>query len=210
MVTRKNKSILMVAVLGLMLGLSGCVRSGSKKTRVIQRYHSEKDNIAVVVTKFGAKDATRVLKTDTRAAGYQPLALWMHNKSDDTLIFRASTLDVPLSNPDDAAYNTQSEAMWLGLSAGYLAALFYWPAVIPAGALTGWMLYKNHQVANTIKSVGLYETDTIQLLPYEQFTRVAFVPTDLKINGFRFTVYNVEKKAFVPFRVVFSNEHVPA
>ena len=63
------------------------------------------------------------------------------------------------------------------------------------------MSHANKTVTHSVCSQGFADEDSLDILPYEQVSRVLFVSAKDFVSNFRMHLFNVHAKTFVPFTV---------
>jgi hypothetical protein len=201
-----------LALVVLVLG-SGCGNKSPRKhthahhrrsAKVVAKkveFHGVKDNVEVNVRTLDKHDCKKTFGRDLDACGYQALQLTLFNNSKNTLLLRASDIRLPIERVTTVTENSRFGTMFYSLPSACIAALFFWPALLPMAGIGAWMSHKNHRLVKTLYAMGFDNKDTVELLPFESVSRMVFVANDALPNKFLMRVYNINQKSFIPFAV---------
>lgn len=93
--------------------------------------HKEKNRVEVAAREFTASEFKRYFDTSVDCSKVVPLQLFVHNKSDTTLILDAQSLNLKLLTVADVKRKLHRNT--IGRTVGYGAAsVVLWPLLIPA------------------------------------------------------------------------------
>jgi hypothetical protein len=204
MVSTRSFSSLVIVGMFCALALPACTKKmGGKQRAGGDRYTATRDQVELKVLKMDADDSHKYFGKNLISKGYQPLSLTIYNDSDDALLLRASSIDLPLETADTVASTAHIPTIALTLIPAYFAGVFFWPALIPVAAAGFFMAASNHTLDNKVGSSALEADHAVEILPYERVTRTIFVANDTSIDEFSLYIFNVHKKSFIPFTIDF-------
>lgn len=184
----------------LLVGLSGCNKRWVRPSSKTPSYQETKDNIIVRVAQLNKADCKRRFGKNLLSYGYQPLLLNIYNNSDDALLIRASSIDLPLESAYEVANIVRLPVFAFTAAPAYAAALFFWPAIIPVIGAGMWMGAHNRSVAQKLQQIALEGDQAIEILPYERMQRVLFVSAAAP-DTFCLHLFNMHQKTFIPFTI---------
>ena len=142
---------------------------------------AEKDVVATAKA-FNKSDCKRYLDRDVIAEGYQPIQLYIENKSDKPYSFALSRVSLPVAQPEEVAQTVHTSTV--GRAVGYgVGAIFLWPLAIPA-IVDGVKSAEANDHLDVDYSSKAARDQVIQ--PHSHFNKLLFVP----VNGYQssFTV----------------------
>lgn len=184
------------------LALPACAKKAAKRAGG-DRYAETREQVELKVIKMDEDDCQKYFGKNLIAKGYQPLLLTVYNDSDDALLLRASSIDLPLETASTVASSAHIPTIPLTLIPAYFAGLFFWPALIPVAAAGFFMAASNHTLDTKVDAMSLEADHAVEILPYERVTRTIFVDSDASIDEFSLYIFNVHKKSFIPYTVDF-------
>lgn len=200
------RSLCSLIIIGLTcsLLLPACTKKGAKQRTGTDRYVETRDQVELKVLKMDADDCYKCFGKNLISKGYQPLLLTIYNDSDDALLLRASSIDLPLEPASTVSSAAHIPTIPLTLIPAYFAGLFFWPALIPVAAAGFFMAMSNSTLDNKVDSAVLEADNSVEILPYERISRTLFVDSSISVEQFSLYIFNVHKKSFIPFTVDFS------
>ena len=133
--------------------------------------------------------------------GIVPILLTVDNQTSDVLLLRGQSIHASLQDPYTVAQMGHYDTLLLTTSSSYLSFLFFWPALLPSLGAGAYMSHANRTLTNTVCSQGFADEDSLDILPYEQISRVLFLSAHDFTANFRMHLFNVHAKTFVPFTV---------
>ncbi len=166
-------------------------------------YEQTRDNVTITATKITGKEVKRQFGRNLVAYGFQPIAITLYNDSDDALLLRASSFDVPLERAQTVIETVQIPTLWYTVVPACYAGIYFWPALIPIAGAGYWMSSRNTSMANKVQAQVFEGDNAVEILPYEQLTKVIFVRNEGYQDEISFHIFNMHKKSFVPFTVSF-------
>jgi hypothetical protein len=160
--------------------------------------------IHVTAHKMTSKECSKIFGKNFISYAYQPITLTIYNDSDDVLLLRSASINMPLEQADTIIDATKHPVFWTTSLTTFLSAIYFWPAIIPSLCLGMWMKWNNTKLANKV-SHGLLEEDmAIEILPYEQATRTFFVASHAVPDSCNFHLFNIDQKTFIPYNIALS------
>lgn len=181
--------------------LPACAKKIEEITHQKAIFQSSKDDIIIRVHKIDAKESRSRFGKSLLSYGYQPLQFTIYNDSDDALLMRASSIDLPLEASYSVAHAAHTPTLAYTVAPAYLAGLFFWPALIPVGGAAFWMMSNNQTLTQKVMAHAFEGDAAIEILPYERMTRVLFVKKDNLPSAFSLHLFNIHKKTFIPFTI---------
>ena len=205
MVSARTLFSIVIAGMVCSFGLPGCSKKTASKRPTGYRYTETREQVELKVLKLDSDDCHKYFGKNLISSGYQPLSLTIYNDSDDALLLRASSIDLPLENADSVARAAHIPTLAITLVPAYFAGVFFWPALVPVAAAGFFMASSNHALDNKVAAFALESDHAVEILPYERITRTIFVATDVSADEFSLHLFNVHKKSFIPFTVDFKD-----
>lgn len=179
--------------------LPACAKKIEEITAHKAIFQSAKDDIIVRVHKIDSTESRARFGKNLLSYGYQPLQFIIYNDSDDALLMRASSIDLPLEASYSVAHAAHTPTLAYTVAPAYLAGLFFWPALIPVAGAAFWMMSNNQTLTQKVAAHAFEGDAAVEILPYERMSRVLFVKTDNVPQTFSLHLFNIHKKTFIPF-----------
>lgn len=195
-----------LGLLGLiLLTTAGCVRQKVVLEKTFARlehlnaytanFVAEKNDILLAVKKFSPYECQKLFGVNVIRCGYQPIQITVTNFSEDMVYISPTYISLPITSPKKVAKNCHWKTSELVTSAGVLACVFYWPALIPTAYCGLEMHANNTQISkNIIKQDVIQCWDNITVLPTENVSRIIFVATHLCSDDFYITIHSTKNK----------------
>lgn len=201
------RSSYFLVIIGLLcsLVLPACTKKAGKQRPGGYLYVETRDQVELKVLKMDADDCYKYFGKNLIAKGYQPLLITIYNDSDDALLLRASSIDLPLETATTVSTASYIPTLPLTVIPAYIAGLYYWPLIVPAFAAGFFMAASNHKLDVRVDAGALEADHAVEILPYERVTRTIFIAGDVPVHEFSLHVFNVHKKSFIPFTVDFKS-----
>lgn len=194
----KHSQLSVLAVASVLILLSGCAsyQAASLNTLSSDAMVSGmpgREEIVVVAKAFNKADCKRYLDRDVIAQGYQPIQLYIENKSDKNYAFSLSRVSLSCASPEEVAEKVHTSTV--GRATGYgVGALFLWPLAIPA-IVDGVKSSQANDALDIDFSSKAARDQVIQ--PHAYFNKLLFVPSNEYQPAFTVTLMdqNSNKKA---------------
>jgi len=200
-----KKRPVLIAVLGLcaIIGFSGCSKRWltSHKRDYAPQYQETKEGVSLRVRMVSPKESRERFGANLIYRGYQPLTLTIYNNTDDALLLRASSIDLPLERAKNVARSAHLNTFAITVAPACFSAIFYWPALIPVIGSGLWVASRNRTIMRKTKFSSLEGDAAIEILPHERVCRDIFVKVDAFSHFFSLHLFNVHQKSFIPFNV---------
>lgn len=181
--------------------LPACARKIASLTEKTEVFQDSKENIIVRVHRIDGDESKARFGKNLLSYGYQPLSLTIYNDSDDALLLRASSIDLPLETGFDTAKSSHTPTLAYTAVPAYLAGLFFWPALIPVAGAGFWMMANNQQLTRAITAQSFEGDMGVEILPYERMSKVLLVKSENLAQSFSLHLFNIHKKIFIPFTI---------
>lgn len=194
----KHSQLSVLAVASVLILLSGCAsyQAASLNTLSSDAMVSGmpgREEIVIVAKAFNKADCKRYLDRDVIAQGYQPIQLYIENKSDKNYAFSLSRVSLSCASPEEVAEKVHTSTV--GRATGYgVGALFLWPLAIPA-IVDGVKSSQANDALDIDFSSKAARDQVIQ--PHAYFNKLLFVPSNEYQPAFTVTLMdqNSNKKA---------------
>jgi len=161
---------------------------------ILSSHSMEKKEILIVAKAFSKRDCQRYLDRDVIAEGYQPVQLYIENRSDKSYVFALDRISLAHAEPEEVAEKVHTSTV--GRAVGYgVGALFLWPLAIPA-VVDG---IKSHEANNALDTDFLSKAARNQVIePHSYFNKLLFVPNNEYQPSFTLTLLdqNAQAKTF--------------
>jgi hypothetical protein len=190
-------AVLLLSILG------GCGPRVKKQRPLTYQCQQEQNGVEVAVEMLTKSQMKELFGVDFLNYGFVPLSLTINNKTSDALLLRGQSIHLPLEEPYRVAEAAHYSTLSTTLLTTYLSVLFFWPAVLPSLGGGYYMSRTNAAITHSVCEHGLADDDSLDVLPYEQATKVVFVPVDSFTPQFRMHLFNVHEKSFIPFTIAF-------
>ncbi|MBM3207420.1 MAG: hypothetical protein FJZ57_02285 [Chlamydiae bacterium] len=153
--------------------------------------------VVAVAKAFTKQDCIRYLDRDLIRKGYQPLQLYVENRSNKTYSFALNRISLPYATSDEVADKVHTSTV--GRITGYgVGALFIWPLVIPA-IIDG---IKSSEANQALDEDFYCKSVKDQIIgPYSHMNTIIFVPRSDFKNNFNFTLIDIASKEPVTLSV---------
>lgn|GEM_PF-5496925 len=182
--------------------ISGCFRRSKLKPEPVSYYYEqEKDGVLVEVEMMPATQIKENFGVNLLNYGIVPITLTIDNQTPDALLLRGQSVHITLEDPYKVAEMAHYNTLLFTTSSAYLSCVFFWPALLPSLGAGIYMSHANKTVTHSVCSQGFADEDSLDILPYEQVSRVLFVSAKDFVSNFRMHLFNVHAKTFVPFTV---------
>lgn len=181
--------------------LPACAKKIGAMAEKIAVFEDAKENISVRVHCIDADESKARFGKNLLSYGYQPLSLTVYNDSDDALLFRASSIDLPLETGYDTAKSAHTPTLAYTAVPAYLAGLFFWPALIPVAGAGFWMMSNNQQLTRNVAAQSFEGDMGVEILPYDRMSKVLLVKSGNLPPSFSLHLFNIHKKIFIPFTI---------
>lgn len=150
----------------------------------------EQEDLVVVAKAFNKSDCKRYLDRDVIAEGYQPVQLYIENKSDKNYAFALNRVSLACAAPEEVAEKVHTSTV--GRATGYgVASLFLWPLAIPA-IVDGVKSSQANDSLDVDFSSKAARDQVIQ--PHSYFNKLLFVPRSEYQPSFTVTLVDQNAK----------------
>lgn len=180
----------MMIVVGL---IAGCARYNATALSMVppeSLYNAPvQKGVVVVARALNKEECKRYLDRDVMSKGYQPVQLYIENRSDQAYFFSTSRVTLPLASPEEVAEKVHTSTV--GRVAGYGAAaiiatpLFVLPAVIDG--------YKSVRANEALDSdFAAKGAKDVVIYPHSHVNMLLFVPVEGYEKTFTVTLLDEE------------------
>lgn len=184
----------------LLMLISGCSKK-KQSTLPADIYSEKRDGIELYVKRLSGAQTHKQFGRNLVDLGYQAIKITVFNNSNDQILMRASSIDLPLVPARQMCKETERSVLALLAGPAYLSALFAWPVLVPIIGIGAWLAARNHSVKVNIRHKFFGEDKVIELLPFERASRFIFVPISIPADRFNLYLFKRQEKVYVPFTV---------
>jgi hypothetical protein len=198
----KTNKFFIIPVVLLMSVLTSCASYRafplSDLSHEMIQFDSPVADVHVIAKAFTQNDCREFLDRDVIAEGYQPIQLYVRNKSDRSYLFSLNRISLPVARPAEVARSVHTST--INRAVGYgVGALILWPLAIPA-VIDGVMSSQaNDELDNDF--IAKAAKDQI-IFPQSRLNAVIFVPMHSYQNAFTLTLCDADSKAFKTFDLI--------
>ena len=196
---RHFKSMHYLSLCLLML-MSGCGKK-NQSTLPADFYSEKRDGIELYAKRLTGSATHKQFGRNLVDLGYQVIKITVFNNSNDQILMRASSIDLPLAGAQQTCKQTERSVLAFLAGPAYLSALFAWPVLVPIIGIGAWLAARNHSVKVNICQKFFGEDKVIELLPFERVSRFIFVPIGFSVDRFNLYLFKRQEKTYVPFMV---------
>lgn len=191
----------LIAFFAASILFSGCASYHAASLNTLQSdtmCHSEKKDILIAARTFDKADCKRYLDRDVIAEGYQPVQLYIENKSNQNYFFSVNRISMPCARSEEVAETVHTST--IGRAVGYgVGALFIWPLAIPA-IVDG---LKSAEANDALDNDYSAKTARDQkITSHSHFNKLIFVPNNEFQQNFTITLINQDSNKSISFNVV--------
>jgi hypothetical protein len=197
----KNKILFFFSL----IALSGCgqqiiqVEKNFSKLDHINKYEAdftqEKKNILLSIKKFSPDECLDIFSANIVKCGYQPIQLTINNFSTELVYLSPTNISLKLASPEKVAKSCHWKTGEMTITAGALACLFWWPALIPTAYCGLEMQNKNEKISKNILKQDMVQCwDNVSILPSENISRIIFVAVEDLRRNFSMSIFSSKDK----------------
>lgn len=184
----------------LLMLMSGCSKK-NQSALPADSYSETRDGIELYATRLSGSATHKQFGRNLVDLGYQVIKITVFNDSNDQILMRASSIDLPLADASQTCKETERSVLGLLAGPAYLSALFAWPVLVPIIGIGAWLAARNHSVKVNICHKFFGEDKVVELLPFERVSRFIFVPIAIPVDRFNLYLFKRQEKVYVPFTV---------
>ena len=144
-----------------------------------------KGDVTVVAKAFDEEDCKRHLDRDVLKKGYQPVQVYIENRSDKNYFFSLNRINLPTARPDEVANKVHTSTVGRIVGYGIPGLVILWPLLIPA-IVDGVKSANANDALDTDFAAKGAKDQTI--FAHSRLNTLIFVPRDLYQPNFSITL----------------------
>jgi hypothetical protein len=195
-----QKFSLIGITIGILVTAGGCAKYKQASLTKPIGDTVEKNKVHACAQELSNTDCRRYFSRNIGKKGYQAVQLCIENKSTNTVVLDASTINLPIENKDHVASRLHIDATPRVVGWG-VAGLFIWPFLIPAVVEAVQVPQANRMLDNDFDSRVLDMHSRVSIKPYASLNTVFFVRKENTSDVLQFSLKDVETKTSTNFSV---------
>jgi hypothetical protein len=158
----------------------------------------EKDDVKVVAQLLSEADCTHYFSRRMLKKGYQPVQIYIQNKSDQSFVFDTATINMPVENRDHVASCVHLDATQRAVGWG-VGGLFAWPFFIPAVVEALQVPKVNKMLDDDFESRVLDMNSRVTIRPHASLNSVFFVRKENVSHVLQLSLKDADTEIFTDF-----------
>lgn len=204
-----KKNIILLLLVGLFAGCTKQKIKLEKKLEAVEHlnkytasFAEEKNHVLLAVKALTPEDSLYIFHCNVNRCDIQPIQITVRNLSSASVLLNPAEIGLSILSPKKVAQRCHWKTKEFVAGSGIIAAVFYWPLLLPIAYGGFSMQSRNRKISKAIISQHvIHAWDIIKVRPLETVSKIVFVESEEVPSQCMISLFSQETKEPLEYKV---------